>query len=870
MANDIVLSAGVRQNLLALQNTAQLTALTQNRLATGKKVNSALDNPSSFFTSQSLQSRAGDLNNLLDQIGQAQKTLEAANNGLTSLTNLVQSAKSTATQARQAAAATTTYGAVNTGGTVQAEVTGQVQGSNLSPVAINKTFTAQTESLGTATGTGTTAFSATVASAQAGNLVIAYSTDGGTTTAAATVAVAVGDTLSSIVDSINAVTDVGGTIGGVGGLVHASISAGKLKLDAVVGSSATFDVNTGSTNATSAALGLTETATATNTTLTAATTPAFTGPNAIGNGNGGNLVFNYSTDGGTTTNTVTVAAAAGDSLAAVVAKINTALDVGGAGVVHASASSGQIKLDALDADVDFSINTTASGTKALAASGLNSHSGTGQSTNLLDNVIAAGGASGSTFSLTVNGGTAATATFGYGGGQIHDLAGLSSFITTNEGASTSSLNATSGALAFTIGAGSTNSIGLGASDVGVTTALGLTGAVAANNAGGLGATGLSRTFVSNKTLATIDPTNLSAGGTLTVTINGTSQAIGLAATDTVDTVKTKLQANAAVNSNLDVAVLGGKLTLTAKNTGIDFVVSGSDASAALGLTSSAVTDSGTNGVSTSLLDNLVAAGGAAGNTLTIQVNGGANQTVTFGTGTGQVQTLSDLTTQLGNFNNLSVSLNGSSLNLQVASGSSQTSIKVSGSAAALTATGLSSGTTSGTATVGTASTVRATLQQNYNDLLAQIDTLAKDSSYNGINLLAGDKLKIVFNETGTSSSTVNGVTFDSNGLGLGQLAGSQFQDNTQIDTVISSLDTALTSLRTQASTFGSSLSTVQTRQDFTKNTITTLQTGADNLVLADTNQEGANMLALQTRQQLSTSALSLANQASQAVLRLFG
>src|SRR5262245_34951725 len=112
MANDIVLSAGVRQNLLDLQNTAQLTPLTQNRLATGKKVNSALDNPSSFFTSQSLQSRAGDLNNLLDQIGQAQKTLEAANNGLTSLTNLVQSAKSTATQARQAAAATTTYGAV--------------------------------------------------------------------------------------------------------------------------------------------------------------------------------------------------------------------------------------------------------------------------------------------------------------------------------------------------------------------------------------------------------------------------------------------------------------------------------------------------------------------------------------------------------------------------------------------------------------------------------------------------------------------------------------------------------------------------------------------------------------------------------------
>ena len=77
-------------------------------------------------------------------------------------------------------------------------------------------------------------------------------------------------------------------------------------------------------------------------------------------------------------------------------------------------------------------------------------------------------------------------------------------------------------------------------------------------------------------------------------------------------------------------------------------------------------------------------------------------------------------------------------------------------------------------------------------------------------------------------------------------------------------------MRTQASKFGSNLTTVQTRQDFTKNMITTLQTGADNLVLADTNEEGANLLALQTRQQLSTTALSLSAQADQAVLRLFG
>jgi len=86
---------------------------------------------------------------------------------------------------------------------------------------------------------------------------------------------------------------------------------------------------------------------------------------------------------------------------------------------------------------------------------------------------------------------------------------------------------------------------------------------------------------------------------------------------------------------------------------------------------------------------------------------------------------------------------------------------------------------------------------------------------------------------------------------------------------IAKIDTALSSLRTQASKFGSNLTTVQTRQDFTKNMINTLQTGADNLVLADTNQEGANLLALQTRQQLSSTALALSAQADQAVLRLF-
>src|SRR5215212_6417435 len=98
----IVLSSSVRQNLLSLQSTADLLATTQNRLSTGKKVNSALDNPTNFFTAQSLDARASDISNLLDGIGNGVQVLQAANTGITSLQKLVDTAKSIANQVLQA------------------------------------------------------------------------------------------------------------------------------------------------------------------------------------------------------------------------------------------------------------------------------------------------------------------------------------------------------------------------------------------------------------------------------------------------------------------------------------------------------------------------------------------------------------------------------------------------------------------------------------------------------------------------------------------------------------------------------------------------------------------------------------------------
>jgi hypothetical protein len=180
------------------------------------------------------------------------------------------------------------------------------------------------------------------------------------------------------------------------------------------------------------------------------------------------------------------------------------------------------------------------------------------------------------------------------------------------------------------------------------------------------------------------------------------------------------------------------------------------------------------------------------------------------------------------------------------------------------------GTSSGAATIA-GNSVRTGYASQFNELRDQLDKIADDASFNGINLLRGDLLKITFNETGTSSidiSTKGEVALNSSTLNLYDLIPSQLDSDVDIDNFLAEVKTALNHVRTQSSTFGSNLSIVQNRQDFTKEMINTLQTGAANLTLADMNEEAANLLALQTRQSLSSSSLSLASQADQSVLQL--
>ena len=165
--------------------------------------------------------------------------------------------------------------------------------------------------------------------------------------------------------------------------------------------------------------------------------------------------------------------------------------------------------------------------------------------------------------------------------------------------------------------------------------------------------------------------------------------------------------------------------------------------------------------------------------------------------------------------------------------------------------------------------VRASLSAQFDAILTQIDQLAGDSGFNGINLLNGNDLTVTLNEAGTSSTTVTGVTDTTAGDLAISGAANNWAAAADITAASTELTAALSTLRSQSQSLSSNLSVVQIRQDYTKAMIGTLQSGSDALTLADSNQEGANLLALQTRQQLSTTALSLAAQSDRNVLRLF-
>ena len=168
--------------------------------------------------------------------------------------------------------------------------------------------------------------------------------------------------------------------------------------------------------------------------------------------------------------------------------------------------------------------------------------------------------------------------------------------------------------------------------------------------------------------------------------------------------------------------------------------------------------------------------------------------------------------------------------------------------------------------LGAAAGELATLEDEYTNILGQIDQLVSDAGYRGTNLLNGDDLTTFFNEDRSSSLLTEGVVFTSGGLGI---SAANFGRADSVDQAIEEIRLATDTVRQFGNSIANDLAIIQTREDFTKNTINNLEEGADKLTVADQNEEGANLLALQTRQTLGVTSLALASQSQQAVLRLF-
>ncbi|MGJ4956752.1 flagellin, partial [Bradyrhizobium sp. HKCCYLRH2015] len=371
-----------------------------------------------------------------------------------------------------------------------------------------------------------------------------------------------------------------------------------------------------------------------------------------------------------------------------------------------------------------------------------------------------------------------------------------------------------------------------------TTPAAITGSTKLSGTSGTSSNDLASGITSGETLVVNGTTFTFVTGTSST---GTNIGIG----DSVSNLLSAIQTQTGVTAS----ITAGAITLTPPAAGL--TLSGSSGTLAkLGLT--AVGD------------------GLSGQTLTIGATGGGTATsVTFGLGTGQIKSLNDLNTQLA-ANNLQASIDTTGkISITTTNDAASATIGAIGGTSAASSQAFNGLTAAAPVTDATAQTQRASLVSQYNNVLAQINTTAQDASFNGVNLLNGDTLKLTFNETAKSTLSITGVTFNTGGLGLSNLtSGTDFLDNNSANKVITLLNSASSTLRSEASTLGSNLSVVQIRQDFNKNLINVLQTGSSNLTLADTNEEAANSQALSTRQSIAVSALSLANQSQASVLQL--
>lgn len=745
--SDITLSKAVRANLLSLQNTADLMSKTQERLATGKKVNSALDNPSNFFTASALNARAGDLNALMDNMANGIKTIEAADNGLTAITKNLESMQSTLRQARQDKSFQVTTFDVTAdsiiniaGGTLPDPIT--VELADPYP-GVRATLTSQATYAGPDT-TGTTQGGA--------RAIVAYNATMDNSTA-----ITVNGTGINLA-GISGINDVAAKIGtDLGSNYTVSVDGTDIVIENVDSTLSPPVVDLGGTAATPSVASFVYDAT------------RMGGSIDIGG-------TSYVVPGGTIEDFVT-------SLGA---QLGSAFEVSAQGnevtILATNPGATPINVTGLPPATQATTTFDVTDAAALITAGSINVGGTNIDLSGLDPLTDGGDEVAAAIQAELGGGW--TAAFAAGSISIQHTAGaqVAPNVTAAAGIDAASVTRTDGLAAIAVN--------------------GATG-----NAGG------------------VVTTEVAPADTFRLTY-------GTARVDLRITAGTEEQMTARINNQLEIAgikvkasFVDGALTFTSDEPEAKtLALSQGSATAIFGQETVAIGEDDVPPLNaTKAVDKFVEL-----------INSTYSTSVRASNDNGRLR-----------IENLSTS-EMTVVSDKTGNGATSTH-KIGGNA------------------------VRSSLANEFNDLKNQLDRLSDDASFNGINLLRGDNLRITFNESGNSFieiQTTTGDGLNAATLKLRDLDPADLDADTSIDALLAEVKLALNGVRTQASKFGSNLSIVQNRQDFTKRMINTLETGAANLTLADMNEEAANLLALQTRQSLSSSSLSLASQADQSVLQL--
>ncbi|MGD9639136.1 MAG: flagellin [Alphaproteobacteria bacterium] len=729
MSGGISLTASMRSNLQSLQYTQELFNSVQERLSTGNKVNSALDNPNSYFTAASLNNRANDLDSLMDSMGQGVQTLKAADQGIETLTSLVEQAQSLTTTALDASI-------------IDSKVSGTLKIEDYTDIKEVTGITAGDK------------------------FVISSKEDGEKVESNMNRAVSKDTLLSTLSDSLG--TDPNSyqfeivTRGGDNGDKSAVISIDKDLATATVG-----DLMDAINNSTSVD-------------VTAALDDE------------GNLVL--SSDDNSIV-TIRDADYAGRAQGTVDLSTGT-LDDSTDGTVAAGSSYTVYVRNAEDnAVVTSTIADATAGTTFNSLSGVTALAGATATINYM--------LGGTSATLDIVGTSAATTASGITlqniASAFNSVAGITATVTQTGSDVFLSITDTNGDSVVITG-GTTN----GAS---IIAGLGLKDDVfSATITGGMTAGSLATALTNTANGVTA---SISTNGKLVVSQDGVEKDLtivggaagGKAAVDALfgDTAG----ATAGVDESKGTSTMASTFGYDDYNIEITMPTAAQTADELVTAINTAATAANLD-ITASIVDKKLVITDNLGNDLSIfDVNGGETADVL----------------------------------------------------------GIAKNDTTGT-------NARAEYAQQFDDLRTQMNELVQDTGYKGVNLLKGDDLTVIFNESRTSKLEIKGVTLDATGLGI-QATENSWKTNDDINAQLEQVEAALETLRSQASTFGNNLAVVQTREDFTQGMIDTLTAGADKLTLADMNEEAANMLALQTRQQLGTNSLSLASQSSQSVLSLF-